>query len=170
MNERFPEMATRLLIVSLLITFGCSVSSTDEEKDSPDLYQVKFKDMENKNIDLKLDSGKIVFINFWATWCGPCIVEMPSIERAQNALHDKDVVFYLASSESLEEIAKFNKTHSYNFNYVRVENSDELSINVLPTTYIYDQSGKLAYSQIGMMEWDSKDNLNLILNPENHDK
>ncbi|NJN41803.1 MAG: TlpA family protein disulfide reductase [Flammeovirgaceae bacterium] len=155
-----------------MLILGCSASSHDRPKASsyPDLSHVKLKNLENTTIDLKLDSGKIVFINFWATWCGPCIIEMPAIERAQKALGNNDVVFYLASSEPLEEIIKFKKTHAYNFNYVRIENSDELFINVLPTTYIYDRSGKLAYSQIGMMEWDSKDNLNLILNPSNRDK
>lgn len=159
------------LFLSLVLLAGCSGSSKDQSgNDYADLTNVRLINIDNHRIDLKQDAGKIVFINFWATWCGPCIKEMPAIERAQELLKNENVVFYLASSESLDEIRNFKKNHPSQLKYVQVENSEDLFVNVLPTTYIYDEKGKMVYSQIGMREWDMKNNLEIILHPDRNEK
>ncbi|MEI2822702.1 MAG: hypothetical protein V9F02_04650 [Chitinophagaceae bacterium] len=69
----------------------------------------------------------------------PCLKEMPSIEKAQNILRNKNIVFLLASAETIDEIDAFRKLQSYPFNYVQLQNSEELNIDGLPTTFIFNK-------------------------------
>lgn len=147
--------------------FACN--GKDKDKSIPIIRQdrefdrVKLTDLENNPIALKQFEGKAVFINFWATWCKPCIEEMPSIEKAQLILRNENVVFLMASGESAEEIDAFRNSRDYKFNYVRIENSEELNIQVLPTTFIYSPEGKLVFSEMGYHKWDEKSNIDMIL-------
>lgn len=142
------------IFIVVLIVFGCKES---------EIEKVKLTELDGKQIDLSEFNGKVVFINFWATWCGPCLKEMPSIELAQNSLKDKEVVFLLASNEDTDEIEEFKNRKSYNFHYVRLLNMEELKMPALPTTHIYDGNGNLTFSETGARDWNEPNNLKLIL-------
>ena len=73
------------------------------------------------------------------------------------------MVFLLASAETIEEIDAFRKLHSYPFNYVQIQNSEELGIEGLPTTFIFNKEGKLVFSESGYRKWDEKSNIDTIL-------
>ena len=64
---------------------------------------------------------------------------------------------------------KFQDKHSYDFNYVRVENLEELNIQALPTTYIFNPAGKLEFSEAGYRTWDAADNIEMISKIINHE-
>ncbi len=124
--------------------------------------QIRLTDLEGNMVKLDRYRGKTVFINFWATWCKPCIEEMPSIEKAQTILGNQEIVFLLASSETAEDIQAFSNDHGYQFTYLRFENDELLHIQALPTTFIFNARGNLVFSEMGFRNWDSKDNINLI--------
>lgn len=147
----------------LLLLMGCQ----GIEKDNPapadrPFDKVRLTDLKNKPIGLKQYKGKTIFLNFWATWCKPCKEEMPSIEKAQNILGDENIVFLMGSSESIEEITAFKINNNYKFNYIRIENSEELDIQALPTTFIFNAEGKLAFSEMGFRQWDDSINIDMI--------
>ena len=117
---------------------------------------IKLFDLEGSAIDLKQFTGKKIFLNFWATWCKPCILEMPNIEHAQELLSDDNYVFLLASDEAVGRINRFKATHEFELDLVRVETPFlDIGILSLPTTIIIDQEGKIAYNHVGAQEWDS---------------
>lgn len=128
----------------------------------PDIEKVKLTELNGDEIDLSNFKGKTVFINFWATWCGPCIKEMPTIEKAQAALKKNDIVFLFASNEDSDEIKEFAQRRAFDFHYVKLLNMEELKIHALPTTYIFDVNGMLKFSETGTKDWNEPDNLNLI--------
>jgi len=149
------KVTTYIFVVALAFG-GC--------KDS-EIKKVKLAELNGERMDLSDFKGKIVFINYWATWCGPCIKEMPTIELAQGSLKDEEVVFLIASNEDNEEIEEFMKRRPYKFHYVRLLNMEELKITALPTTHIYDRDGNLQFSETGARDWNEPNNLKLILNP-----
>lgn len=117
---------------------------------------IKLFDLDSNPINLKTYSGKKIFLNFWATWCKPCILEMPSIQRAQQLLANDNYVFLLASDETVGRINRFKATQEFDLNFIRVETPfPDLGILSLPTTLIIDEKGTIAMNQIGAVEWDS---------------
>ena len=150
------------LLISIL---GCTGRQTGESIVSQEtniVDKIKLKDMDGKPIDLNDYRGNTVFINFWATWCAPCIEEMPSIEQASTKLKDKKVKFLLASNEDVSRIRKFIEKRKLDLSYVQLQNLEELNILSLPTTFIIDPSGKLVFSETGYRKWDEQENIELI--------
>ena len=160
----------RKVLLFLIILSACK--NANEAKESKqqsqsfqpkEIAQIHLTDLDDKPIDLENYSGKTIFINFWATWCKPCREEMPSIQEAMKRLKDEKIEFFFASDESTEEIQEFKAAHDYNFNYLKVKNLSELNIKGLPTTFIFNLSGELVFSEMGYRKWDDKDNIDLIL-------
>lgn len=159
----------RITIVILLIGFsGCKAKEKNQpgsvKKEKADIEKVVLSDLNGNPVDVNQYKGKTVFLNFWATWCKPCLEEMPSIQKAQQILKDEDVVFLLASEETADQIREFENSHHFNFDYVRAENLAELGIMGLPTTFIYDARGKRRFSDMGFRKWDKQSNLDLLKN------
>lgn len=160
----------RLVVAILLIGLN-SCNSGEREKESmlkdTDLQKVRLFDLSGDSVDLNKYQGKTVFINFWATWCKPCLQEIPSIAKAQELLKNNNIIFLFASDETVEQIEQFKRTHDFNFNFLRIDNAPELNIMGLPTTFIYNPDGKLIFSEMGFRKWDEKQNSDLILNAKN---
>lgn len=158
-------------IVIMVLSFCFSNCSSKKENDGLiGLEDVKLSTLTGQSITMNEFEGKVVFINFWATWCGPCIHEMPSIEKAQTLMKGKEVVFLLASNEELDQITRFSKKHDYDFRYVQLNNMEELKISALPTTFIFDADGILKFSETGSRMWDEPTNLELITKIINHEE
>ena len=157
-----------LLIFALLFLLGCS--SKNKEKNTISLDDIKLSTLSGEKIDMEEFKGKTVFINFWATWCKPCIQEMPTINSAQSMFKDNDVVFLFASNEEIDRINEFSAKHPYEFLYVNLENMEDLKIQALPTTFIFDSDGKLQFSESGFRMWDEAANIDLISKIKNHEK
>ena len=162
----------KLILIVLVVLVSCKEKESANNKDKPavkskvesEFDKIKLTELDGTPIDLHQYEDKTIFINFWATWCGPCIQEMPSIQKAKSSLKDEDIVFLFASNEEVEAIEAFRKKQSYDFHYVRVENLEHLNIMALPTTYIFNSNKKLVFSEMGYRKWDSKNNIDLIIN------
>lgn len=162
----------KIAVVFLLMLASCKEKESVNNQDKPEVKtkvesefdKIKLTELDGKLIDLHQYEGKTIFINFWATWCGPCIQEMPSIQKAKNSVKDEDIIFLFASNEEVEAIEAFKQKKSYDFHYVRVENLEQLNIMALPTTYIFNPNRKLVFSEMGYRKWDSKSNIDLIIN------
>ena len=145
---------------------GCREASRHSGEDNikaQDIERVELMDLYDKPIEDNFIRGKAVFLNFWATWCKPCIEEMESIDKASNLLQKEKIVFILASNESVEDIREFQNAHKYKFNYMQVMNSESLDIPALPTTFIYNSRGELVYSQSGVKNWGDSSNINMLI-------
>ncbi len=115
-----------------------------------------FEDLDGNPVELRDFSGKRILVNFWATWCKPCIEEMPAMLRAQEALVDENYVFLLASDQSLEKILAFKEKKKFDFRFLKFNGSlADMQISALPATFIYNGSGKFVNRIDGATEWDS---------------
>ena len=150
---------------ALMILTACTSNSkmeVDEKQNVVTLESIKLKKLSGEEIDMKDFKDKVVFLNFWATWCKPCIQEMPTIENAQSLLKNKNVVFLLASNENTEQIESFKARRNFQLQFVQVQNLEALNIQALPATYIFSRDGDLVFSEVGFRMWDTPENLNLI--------
>lgn len=119
-------------------------------------------DLKGDHIDLRDFEGKVVFLNFWATWCRPCLQEMPSIDRASKVFSKNEVVFILASTEESQEIIAFKDINKYDFSFAVLGNGDGIGIQALPTTMIFDAEGNLHFAEAGSRKWDEPKSLEII--------
>jgi thiol-disulfide isomerase/thioredoxin len=119
--------------------------------------KASYVDLYDNKVDLSAFKGKKVLINYWATWCGPCIQEMPSLLKAQEVLKGENYVFLLVSDESIKRISRFKYLKNYNFTYLKSTTSlASMRIFTLPTTVICNEDGKKVKTMVGAIEWDSK--------------
>lgn len=96
--------------------------------------------------------GKIVVLNFWATWCGPCLTELPLFEKTMAKYKDDKEVVFLAvtTDEDRELVAPFLKQQKFNLPTAYAEHlNDFFAINSIPTTVILDRHGQVSFRQAG---------------------
>ena len=148
-------------VVLFLAAAGCAPTKT-EDGESIMLESFKLSNLNGETIDLSEFKGKRVFLNIWATWCGPCIQEMPSILALQEQLKGK-VEFLLASDENLDIINRFaSRPPARGLTLVKLDNPENFGINAIPMTFIFDEEGKLIHSEMGARDWASEDSKNLV--------
>ncbi len=149
------------VIFILLIVLSCT-SSKEQPEGTVALENIELTNLNGEKISLADRQGKTIFINFWATWCRPCIQEMPSIAALQKQLEGKNIEFFFASDEEVEKIQKFMESRKMSLNFVRIENPEALGIEALPTTFIFDGEGNLVFSEVGYKKWDEPATVEMV--------
>jgi len=125
--------------------------------------KTSFVDLNDNIVDLTAFKGKKIVINYWATWCGPCLKEMPGLKRAEEALKSYNYTFLLISDESVSKIAEFKKVKNYDFNFLKsIKSNETLGIYSLPTSYIFDEKGNKLETIVGTIAWDSQEIINKL--------
>ena len=111
-------------------------------------------DLEGKQHNFSSAHGKITIVNMWATWCPPCVAEMPSLQKLYDKYGDQ-LAFYFVSNENPSILNKFLKAKEYTFPvYIPASNyPKEFESNSLPTTYVLDQEGKIIMEEVGAHDW-----------------
>jgi cytochrome c biogenesis protein CcmG/thiol:disulfide interchange protein DsbE len=145
-----------LLVVCLLLVFSGCYSGSRPPRIGTVAPDFTVQDAQNK-VTLSQFRGQIVVLNFWATWCPPCVEEMPSLVEMQRRLKDKGVTVVAVSMDvDAGAYRQFVKVH--NLNLLTVRDPDQKS-NALygtfkfPETYIIDRNGVMRRKFIGSVDW-----------------
>jgi peroxiredoxin len=117
-------------------------------------------DVAGSKLRLRDQRGKVVFLNFWATWCPPCRHEMPQMELLFQAFRQRPFVMWaVAMLEDREQVAPFIKEQGLHFPAL-LDTDGEVSalyaVRGLPTTYLIDCTGNIVGEAVGPREWDTK--------------
>jgi thiol-disulfide isomerase/thioredoxin len=132
---------------------------------------VNFEDPQGRPVNLAVFRGRPLLVNLWATWCGPCVVEMPSLDRL--AAREGESLQVLAISEDLDgrrKVADFFAARGF----ARLEPYLDgqmglmaaLGIDTLPTTILYDAEGREVWRMTGMAEWEGERAARLLTEAE----
>ena len=98
--------------------------------------------------------GKTLFLNFWATWCGPCVAELPSIEKLYSQF-GSDIAFVCVSQEDAETLKKFMEFKKYTVPvfYTDTIPPAELNAAAIPSTFLISPDGKILLKHMGAADW-----------------
>jgi thiol-disulfide isomerase/thioredoxin len=123
-------------------------------------------DMEGKAVDLKQLQGRVLVVNFWATWCEPCRDEMPSLQRLREKLDGKSFdVLAVNYGESREKISQFLGKENVVLPVLldpEMETAKAWGVGGLPMTFLIDAEGRVRYSVFGERDWSGGDSLALV--------
>ncbi len=129
----------------------------------PEAESANFTLMSANGSDISLSDyqGKFVLLNFWATWCPPCVKEMPALNELHNKLNGSNglQVVGVHVGPALATVKQFLKDHPVQFDIV-IDKNMALSgwqVSGLPTTFLISPSGKIIYKAVGEREWDSEE-------------
>lgn len=120
-------------------------------------YNWALNTLDEELVNLTQSEGKVVLINKWATWCPPCVAELPSLQELHTAYGDQ-VDFYLVTAEKEEIVNRFLKKKGYNFPvYIQSEKSPELLFSrSIPQTFVLSKNGEIVIDKGGVANWNSE--------------
>lgn len=153
-----PATRTPLMVeINRLFAFDPSEIPEEERQMLRD-YSWDLYTPEGEKINFTGEKGEVVIVNFWATWCPPCIAEMPSFEKLFLDYKDR-ISFYFVTSEEPETIQKFISENDYSFPVVRPGSMPpvQLQSKILPTTYVLSREGEIVVAKKGSADWNSED-------------
>ena len=124
------------------------------------------QDLTGRETSLNAFRGKVVFLNFWATWCGPCRAEIPSMEKLYTELKDQGfTIVAVNSQESAEQVSAFVQEMGMSFP-VLLDSAGKAgatyTVRAIPTTYIIDPQGSIRGRMVGTREWYTPQIISLV--------
>ena len=175
--RRLPAAPLRLCSVSLPLVFLLALAwpvraGTDPLRalmlqapgESVEAPTFSLPDLTGRKIQLKDYRGRLVFLNFFATWCGPCREEMPGMERLFRAYQDKGLaVLAIDMQESAKTVRPFVQELKLSFSSLldtKGSVSHEYGIRALPGSFLVGRDGNILWRAMGGREWDAPEMLN----------
>lgn len=131
---------------------------------TPPAPLMRLPDADGKAVDLATYRGKVVLINFWATWCPPCRQELPSLSRLKKRFGTETLeIFAVNVGEDAETVFDFIGNPAFPVLFDRDSKAmTNWSVKVVPTTVLVDRQGRIAFRAIGGREFDDADIVALI--------
>lgn len=139
--------------------------STVEEKEREMLtdYHWSLVDLEGQSINLQSKKGDVILINVWATWCPPCVAELPGFVELYRDYKDK-VTFAFVANDEKDKVITFLEKKGYQLPvyFQSSATPTELESGSIPVTYIIDKEGKIVVNKTGAANWNSESTRNLL--------
>ena len=150
----FPSLQTKLRELFLPVA---AIESAVTLQDSD--YDVQLKGINVPSTNLKnLKGNKLVFLNFWGTWCAPCREEWPTIQDLYEARKDKIDFVLIAMQDKEEDVIKFIKEKGYTAPVYIAQSpvSKNILPKAFPTTFLLDKNGRILLKEDASKDWNSK--------------
>ena len=156
-----------LLIATLWPPPGLASAGELTEVAAGPALQLSLPDLDGRQRSLDEFAGKVLLVNFWASWCQPCIEEMPSIQRLAEAMREQPFsVIGINVGEAKRRVQATGKRLGIDFPVLLDKDGvvfKAWGASVLPTTYLVDPSGRIRYMGLGPLKWDRADMFELMV-------
>lgn len=154
---------------SALLQAGVRNADDSSEEYTKDFdFNFVVQDLKGDKIDFSTFKGKVVFVNLWATWCGPCRAEMPGIQKLHNSIDSKEIAFVMLSldkNEHKQKVIDYIQKHEFTFPTYRPSGylPEQLNVPSIPTTLIISREGKIVSTEVGATNFNTKKFRNYLL-------
>ena len=152
-----PVCALLIKGISVVTTSVFNIEVDEAEREKLNQFNWNLVSISGESMDFKSLEGKVILLNFWATWCPPCVAEMPGMQELYNDYGNR-VEFVFIARDDHERVVKFleKKNLDLPIYYERSAPPEELSTSSLPTTYVIDSQGMIRVDKVGATDWNSK--------------
>ena len=149
-----------ILLIIIVALAGCSTNQgqvTEKEISETD-YKNNFtlENMEGEKVSLSEFAGKIVVLNFWATWCPPCEAEIPDFVDVYNQYGGGNLEFVGVAMDTKSNLIEFIEVYNINYNILIDGTIDQVmkewDVRAVPTTYILGRDGEILFKNVGLMQ------------------
>jgi thiol-disulfide isomerase/thioredoxin len=130
---------------------------------------VKFKNPDGDDFDLSKFKGGPVLVNLWASWCAPCIKELPTLQQLEQSHNDDGALGVIAVSQDMAPqgsveafLAERDLGRFAAFHDPEMKLTDALGVQIMPTTILYDAGGKEVWRYVGDLDWTSEEAKKLL--------
>ena len=164
------QVLTLLLLIISLISNSAELKPYTGGMKNP---HISLKDLSDTTHTLAQYQGSVVLVQFWATYCPPCVKEMPSMNKLQDKLAEKGVPFKILAidmAESKKEVEAFVKKVKPEFTILLDETGSSIgqwNVFAAPSNFLIDKQGQIKYTLFGGVEWDSEAIIEKITNLSN---
>lgn len=156
-GTEITSFAQSLILKTGIITLDDDSINPEEAEDFN--YDVQIKDFNGNELSLTSFKGKLIFLNIWASWCGPCRAEMPGIQELYEDIDSENIVFVMLSFDRNEKAAiNYLNDKEYTFPSYVLNGNPTKQINVpsLPTTMVISPEGKIIKKKVGMAKYNTR--------------
>lgn len=146
-------------IQGLILKTGIMQPSIDHDETVAADYNFVLVDRDGNRKDFKDYEGKVVFVNFWATWCPPCVAEMPDIHNLYEEINSEDIEFVLISlDDDFQKAKKFVDRKEFDFPIYQLASPlpSVYESSAIPTTYVISPQGEIVVSKSGMAKYNTE--------------
>lgn len=140
-----------------ILATGIFTPSTGNEIGKTD-YQLTLESLDGNKISLSEFRNEPIFMNFWATWCPPCIAEMPDIHNLYNETGDQINFIMISLDENPQKAIDFIKRKGFDFPvyFLRSQIPTEFQSQSIPTSFVIDSNGSIVVKKAGMAKYNTK--------------
>ncbi|GLU45600.1 TlpA disulfide reductase family protein [Allomuricauda sp. NBRC 101325] len=145
------------VIVNKIKMFVMSADEVDrDEQVTLENYRWDLVDLDGKQFSFASTQGKVVVVNIWATWCPPCVAELPSFADLYKDYQDK-VVFAFVANDEREKVEAFIKKKGYVLPvyFQSSPTPSEMDSSTIPASYVISKDGKIVVDEKGAVDWNS---------------
>ncbi|WP_445383480.1 redoxin family protein [Robiginitalea sp. IMCC43444] len=141
--------------VRVLLLSPSALETREQLQVSP--FSYKLYNLNGSPLELDIGNGKVTFLSYWATWCPPCLAELPSIQELYSRYGDR-IEFVLITNEDPEVVNRFLDKKNYGLPVYlpRMNPPEVLFERSIPTNYIIDAQGKILVKEQGAVNWNSE--------------
>lgn len=152
-----PVRALLIKGLSVVTTRVFNMEVDEDEREKLNDFNWNLASMSGENLSFESLKGKVILVNFWATWCPPCVAEMPGMQELYDDYGDR-VAFVFIARDDHERVVKFlqKKNLSLPVYYERTAPPKAMTTSSLPTTYVIDSQGMIRVDKVGAADWNSK--------------
>ncbi|WP_276166615.1 TlpA family protein disulfide reductase [Zobellia alginiliquefaciens] len=142
---------------SVKMQFFSPSKISEENQTVIEPFNYRVETLNGENISLEIGKGRVTFIGYWATWCPPCIAEMPSIQKLYDD-YGESVNFILLTNEAPETVRSFLDKKDFDLPvYIpKMQAPKKLYETSIPTNYIIDKKGKMSVKETGATDWNAE--------------
>lgn len=152
----------------LVLKTGILNANPGEDKTPSNFdYNFEMKDLKGNKFSFDQYKGKVIFINLWATWCGPCKAEMPGIQSLSEKLKDEPVEFVMLSVDkesALSKVIAYLENNQYTFPVFMPHGylPEQMQVPSIPTTFVIGKDGKVVMKETGTRNYDTRKMINFL--------